>query len=41
MSRESLATSGMPWIGDLPMSSAVRVGELGFLCGHSAIVADG
>jgi enamine deaminase RidA (YjgF/YER057c/UK114 family) len=41
MSRERFATGGMPWIGDLPMSAAVRVGDLVFLGGHAAIAADG
>jgi len=41
VSRTRSATAGMPWIGDLPISAGVRVGNLVFLGGHAAITADG
>lgn len=41
MSRTGHATAGMPWIGDLPISAGVRVGDLVFLGGHAAVTADG
>lgn len=40
MSRREIGPAGMPWIDDLPMSAAVRVGDLVFLGGHAAIGAD-
>lgn len=41
MTRERFAPAGMPWTDQLPMSAAVRAGDLVFLGGHAAIGADG